>query len=171
MDFILSDFIEDFITRKDKIGQNVFFFNKAEHRFSLSEDLRKQDDYVPVLQICLGDLYREYVDIRGIAYQLPETFPDGKEFSVQPGKICLHSPENLVKDKELIESVEKWANNPRRNAVKDLHTYLHLRVLSLMRKWLLDNDITNIRLVHPYDAQKRLEFIDFQKIFNREYAG
>lgn len=171
MDFILIDYVDYFIMRQDQVGHEKYYFNRITHSFTLAEGIRQKDGDVPVLQIRLGDLYRDYVDIRGIAYQLPETFPDGKDFSVKPGRICLHSPENLILDKDLINCVEKWAHNPRRNAVHDLHTYLHLRVLSLMRKWLLNNNITDIRLVHPYDNRKGLELIDFQRIIKRDYMS
>lgn len=169
MVFFLIDYVDRFIARQDRAKQ--YFYNRIKHNFTLSEGIGQQDEDVPVLEIRLGDLYRDYVDIRGIAYQLPEAFPNGKDFSVQPGRICLHSPENLVSDKNLINCVEKWAQNPRRNARQDLHTYLHFRVLSLMRKWLLDNNITDISLVHPYDPSKGLELIDFQKIIERDYIS
>ncbi len=171
MDFFLIDYVDCFIERQDKVRHTKYFFNRIRHSFTLSEDNGQQDGDVPVLQIRLGDLYRDYVGIRGIAYQLPETFTDGKGFSIQPGRIILHSPENLVSDKNLIDCVEKWAQSPHRNAVHDLHTYLHLRVLSMMRKWLLDNNITDIRLVRPYDSRNGLELIDFPKIIKREYAS
>ena len=68
----------------------------------------------------------------------------------------------------MICCVESWARNPRRHAENDLHTYLHFRVLSLIRRWALENGLIDIKIVHPYDPERGSQYIDFEKIWKTD---
>ncbi len=168
MNIVLIDHIERFIAKIDCSVTDRCCYSKSIHSFTATIDTGSMDDLVPVPQIHLGDLYRDYVDIRGIAYQLPEKFPDGSEGLVQPGRICWHLQENLAKESDLICCVESWARNPRRHAENDLHTYLHFRVLSLIRRWALENGLIDIKIVHPYDPERGSQYIDFEKLWKTD---
>ena len=160
MDIVWIDHIESFIAEIDRAETDRYYYSKSRHSFTASVDTGSMDDFVPLPQIHLGDLYRDYVDIRGIAYQLP----DGSEGLVHPGRIYWHSPENRAKESDLINCVESWARNPRRHAEHDLHAYLHFRVLSLIRKWASENGLIDIRIVRPYDPERGSKYIDFENL-------
>ena len=144
---------------KDDFEDEVAYM---EYMWSIAEQAGELDE-----EIDLGDLYRDYVNIRGIAYQLPESFPDGKDYLVLPGKICYHSPENLAKASDVISCVERWAQKRFGNQNdNDLHRYIVFRLLSIIRKWALENNIKDIKLVQPYLPENKLKFINIMALIN-----
>jgi hypothetical protein len=162
---IWIDCIKYFVANPDQADLPRYYYNKNKQTFTQLNE--PQYDCVLVPQIDLGDLYRDYVNIRGIAYQLPESFPDGKDYLVLPGKICYHSPENLAKASDVISCVERWAQKRFGNQNdNDLHRYIVFRLLSIIRKWALENNIKDIKLVQPYLPENKLKFINIMALIN-----